>query len=140
MLNQSQEQETWDIKCFSAEDFATAVKDARLRWQEEMPPASSLSARGTCVQCGVTNVPVQQHWNDVGGPGTEQCEMCWVDGIVWFWLNEQVAEQTSTELGAKPNARHNNAYTCDYCGIVLITQNEFWRGTCATCYVKHGGK
>lgn len=87
----TQELETWEVKAFSAEDVATLIKDARARFKEEQTPET----RSNCTQCHTENIPVEQHWNDVGGPDTVQCEMCWVDGIVWFWLNEAVAEASN---------------------------------------------
>jgi hypothetical protein len=78
-------QESWDIKAFSANDVADMIKDARARFKEE---AHSNWPLKNCTVCHVQNQIMDQHWNDVGGPGTVQCEMCWVDGFIWFWMNE----------------------------------------------------
>jgi hypothetical protein len=79
-----------DIKAFSAQDVTNFIKDARERFKEE---AHKDWPTDVCTCCGIKGQLMEQHWNDVGGPGTVQCEMCWVDGIIWFWMNEQIAEE-----------------------------------------------
>lgn len=83
--------ETWEVKAFSAEDVSKMIKEARQRFIEDNREQDASYQQGECDTCHKENVLLAQHWNDVGG--SYHCEMCWVDSITWFWMNEAVAEQ-----------------------------------------------
>jgi hypothetical protein len=45
--------------------------------------------RGDCRVCKVKNVPLAQHWNDVGD--LLECEACWIESWICFQLAEDEA-------------------------------------------------
>jgi hypothetical protein len=91
MTNKEQELESWDIKAFSAEDVDGMFKQAILDFKED----SQNWDNGTCTLCNAENVPLAQHWNDVGGSGTLMCQICFTRGIIWFWMCEEAGIGTT---------------------------------------------
>lgn len=96
-----QEQESWQVKVFSAENVQEFIKDARADFAAECRAED----RGECVVCHAGRyepaVPRVQHWNDAGGPDTLECEWCWVLSIVDFWMQERVSETNPTTAQGK---------------------------------------
>lgn len=94
-----QEVQTWEVGMFSAEYISEKIKEARKQFQESKHNCSAIKK---CEQCGAYAIYTAQHFNDVGGQYPGFCEMCWVDSIIWFWMNEDAAEiksEFATDMG-----------------------------------------
>lgn len=73
---------------FSAEEISKAISDARKQFKEQSTNPSTI---GQCRACKKWTNDLVQHWNDVGGPDTLECEMCWVESLVVFGFEEDEA-------------------------------------------------
>jgi hypothetical protein len=78
--------ETWEVKMFTADDISEKIKEARKQFQEEKYNNTGLVQ---CEECKAWVHASAQHFNDVGGQVPGFCEMCWVDSLIWFWMNEE---------------------------------------------------
>jgi len=79
----------------NAEQLSDQFTDARKQWREQHEQDAthwSEAFVGECRGCHKM-AALAQHWNDVGGRDSLECEMCWVESIMCFWASEDEAEQ-----------------------------------------------
>lgn len=74
----------------NAEKLSDLFTEARETFKHERYNSTDIRK---CKACGAWVINVAQHWNDVGGVDTLECEMCWVESWICFNVSEDEAAQ-----------------------------------------------